>query len=49
MAPNRGDKRVCKVTVELLALAHDRGCEAVNIVKHVNLLFTEMRIMHHIP
>jgi hypothetical protein len=23
-----GDKRACKVTVELLALAHDRGCEA---------------------
>ena len=22
-----GDKRACKVTVELLALAHDRGCE----------------------
>ncbi|HSV22144.1 MAG TPA: IS21 family transposase [Xanthobacteraceae bacterium] len=23
-----GDKRACKLTVELLALAHDRGCEA---------------------
>jgi hypothetical protein len=23
-----GDKRACKVTVELLALAHDRACEA---------------------
>src|SRR5260370_26105879 len=23
-----GDKRACKSTVELLALAHDRGCEA---------------------
>ena len=23
-----GDKRACKVTVELLALAHERGCEA---------------------
>jgi hypothetical protein len=23
-----GDKRACKMTVELLALAHDRGCEA---------------------
>ena len=23
-----GDKRACKITVELLALAHDRGCEA---------------------
>jgi hypothetical protein len=23
-----GDKRACKVTVELLALAHDRSCEA---------------------
>jgi hypothetical protein len=23
-----GDRRACKVTVELLALAHDRGCEA---------------------
>jgi transposase InsO family protein len=23
-----GDKRACKTTVELLALAHDRGCEA---------------------
>ncbi|MBJ7545235.1 hypothetical protein JDN41_16920 [Rhodomicrobium udaipurense] len=23
-----GEKRACKVTVELLALAHDRGCEA---------------------
>jgi hypothetical protein len=23
-----GDKTACKVTVELLALAHDRGCEA---------------------
>jgi len=22
-----GDKRACKLTVELLALAHDRGCE----------------------
>ena len=26
--PSVGDKRACKVTVELLALAHDRGCEA---------------------
>jgi hypothetical protein len=25
---NDGEKRACKVTVELLALAHDRGCEA---------------------
>jgi hypothetical protein len=23
-----GDKGACKLTVELLALAHDRGCEA---------------------
>jgi len=23
-----GDKRACQLTVELLALAHDRGCEA---------------------
>ncbi len=23
-----GDKRACQVTVELLALAHDRACEA---------------------
>jgi hypothetical protein len=23
-----GDKRACNITVELLALAHDRGCEA---------------------
>lgn len=23
-----GDKRACKTTVELLALAHERGCEA---------------------
>jgi hypothetical protein len=23
-----GDKRACKITVELLALAHDRACEA---------------------
>jgi hypothetical protein len=23
-----GEKRACKLTVELLALAHDRGCEA---------------------
>jgi hypothetical protein len=23
-----GDKQACKITVELLALAHDRGCEA---------------------
>ena len=23
-----GDKRACKLTVDLLALAHDRGCEA---------------------
>jgi hypothetical protein len=23
-----GEKRACKATVELLALAHDRGCEA---------------------
>jgi hypothetical protein len=25
---NVGDKRACKLTVELLALAHERGCEA---------------------
>ena len=49
MAPNRGDRRACKVTVELLALAHDRGCEAVNIVKHIDLLLTEMQIIYHIP
>ena len=28
LSANVGDKRACKVTVELLALAHDRACEA---------------------
>ena len=28
MCVELGDKRACKVTVELLALAHDRACEA---------------------
>jgi hypothetical protein len=28
LCAERGDKRACKVTVELLALAHDRACEA---------------------
>ena len=28
MRAEAGDKRACQVTVELLALAHDRGCEA---------------------
>ncbi len=28
MCAELGDKRACKVTVELLALAHDRACEA---------------------
>ena len=27
-ASDCGDKRACKLTVELLALAHERGCEA---------------------
>ena len=31
-----GDRRACKVTVELLALAHDRACEAelAQIIDH---------------
>ena len=28
MCAEVGDRRACKVTVELLALAHDRTCEA---------------------